>query len=182
MINTEQVLPWHEVEASVVKEKKWLREVFDFSEFERGRDLQNLPISLDEMLRQISVSIVRGDIKVKELKSKQANSLWVDDVTNLEQFENDEYHGSEWHRKMMTIIKSHFIENGFEVVNEPYLNQGRSDLGVYKENYPNLFVEVGTTSLYKSWINLHTMPQSIFLFVPSEYYALEFQNSVAFAI
>ena len=90
MINTEQVLPWHEVEASVVKEKKWLREVFDFSEFERGRDLQNLPISLDEMLRQISVSIVRGDIKVKELKSKQANSLWVDDVTNLEQFENDE--------------------------------------------------------------------------------------------
>ena len=82
----------------------------------------------------------------------------------------------------MTIIKSHFIENGFEVVNEPYLNQGRSDLGVYKENYPNLFVEVGTTSLYKSWINLHTMPQSIFLFVPSEYYALEFQNSVAFAI
>lgn len=176
MIKENQTLPWHKVEVAIVKEKRWLLEVFDFSEFGRTNDKQNYLISLDEMLRQISISIVRGDIKVKELKTKQANSLWVDNAINVKELENNERHGEEWHRNMMAIIKNHFVENGFEVVNEPYLNQGRSDLGVYKDGYPNLFVEVGTTSLYKTWINLLTMPQCVFLFVPSEYCALEFKT------
>lgn len=183
MTKNEQILPWHKVEEAIIKEKKWLLDVFDFSEFGRGKNQNKLPIPLEEMLRQISVSIVRGDVRAKELKSsKQANGLWVDGKTRLEQIENGEYHGNEWHRAMMTIIKNHFIKNGFEVVNEPYLNQGRSDLGVYKENYPSLFIEVGSTSLYKTWINLLTMPQNIFLFVPSVYYALEFQTKKGFTI
>jgi len=179
MKNVQDTIPWHEAEKAILKEKKWLEKVFKFSEVSRIAEVKKFPISLDEMLRQISISIVRGDIRVKELKSKKPNSLWVDDKTNLEQLENTEYHGSEWHRiMMMIIIKNHFVENGFEVVNEPHLNQGRSDLGVYKNGYPNLFVEVGTTSLFKTWINLHTMPQCIFLFVPSEQYALEFQKKL----
>lgn len=62
------------------------------------------------------------------------------------------------------------------MVDEPYLNQGRADLGIYKDGYLNLYVEVGSTSLFKTWMNLHSMPDSIFLFVPSEYYTLEFQT------
>lgn len=52
---------------------------------------------------------------------------------------------------MMGRIKKHFEKEGFDVVNEPYLNFGRADLGVYKPNCPNLYVEAGTTSLFKLW-------------------------------
>lgn len=170
-------LPWHIVEASVSKEKKWLLEVFDFSELKRTNhnNYADFPISGDEMLRQISILIVRGDIAVRELKSAQINGLWTDNP-NWELEENEERHGGEWHRAMMGIVKRHFIKEGFEVISEPDLHQGRADIGVYKEGLPNLFVEIGTTSLLKTWINLHGMPNTTFLFIPSVYYALEFKT------
>lgn len=173
----EKALPWHIVEAAIFKEKKWILDVFDFSEFNRTDQTANLnlPISLDEMVRQISISILRGKISVKEFKSSVVNGLWTDN-SNWQFEEHEERHGGEWHRVMMGIVKAYFIEEGFEVVNEPDLNQGRADLGVYKEGYQNLFVEIGTTSLFKTWINLHGMPNTTFLYVPSVNYALEFKT------
>lgn len=170
-------LPWHIVEASIFREKRWLLDVFDFSEFNRTDQVVNSdsPISLDEMLRQISISIIRGNITAKEFKSEQINGLWTDKL-NWQLEEHEERHGGEWHRAMMGIVKAYFIKEGFEVINEPDLNQGRADLGIYRENHQNLFVEIGTTSLFKTWINLHGMPNTTFLFVPSVNYALEFKT------
>jgi len=56
------------------------------------------------------------------------------------------------------------------------LNFGRADLGVYKDGRKNTYVEVGTTSLYKTWMNMCSMRESVFLFVPSDKYAVEFET------
>jgi len=76
----------------------------------------------------------------------------------------------------MNVVRKHFEKNGFEVISESFLNFGRADLGVYKEGVPNLYIEIGTTSLFKTWLNLHSMPNSVFLFVPTVYRAIEFKT------
>ncbi|MEX0917563.1 MAG: hypothetical protein WDZ93_00215 [Candidatus Paceibacterota bacterium] len=182
-IHNENGLPWHVVEPAVKQEVEWLQDAFDFGQRQRKDEVfsDQFPLSEYEMLRQISISILRGNLKAKELKSHEVNGLWTEangkgwELEALE--DNTERHGGYWHRAMMSIVKKHFLESGFDVENEPYLNQGRADLGVYKEGYQNLYVEIGTTSLTKTWLNLHTMPDSIFLFVPSVHYALEFQTN-----
>jgi hypothetical protein len=75
----------------------------------------------------------------------------------------------------MGFVKQHFMNEGFEVVNEPYLSMGRADLGVYKSGYPDIFVEIGTTSLFKTWFNMKTMPNTILLFIPTTSNAIEFK-------
>ena len=77
----------------------------------------------------------------------------------------------------MSVVKQHFMKEGFEVVNEPYLSMGRADLGVYKSGYPDLFIEIGTTSLFKTWFNMKTMSNKILLFIPTTSYAIEFKIS-----
>lgn len=77
---------------------------------------------------------------------------------------------------MMNLVRKHFKQDNCEVISEPFLNYGRADLGVYKHGLPNLYVEIGTTSLFKVWWNLHSMPNVVFLFVPSVYGAIEFQT------
>ena len=173
-------LPWHIVEKAIATEKEWLLRVFDFGQQRKTIQEEHdvtAPLSPDQMLRQISISILRGNIRVRELISEKINGLWMENSAGWELDHTEERHGGEWHRAMMSIIKKHFVENGFEVTNEPHLTQGRADLGVYKKGHANIYVEVGSTSLFKTWINLHTMPNSIFLFVPSENYALEFSTS-----
>ena len=169
--------PWHTVERAIREEKRWLLRVFDFNQLREKKYAESAPafLSSDEMFRQLSISIVSGKIHARELATQKINGLWTND-TQLELSDIQERHGGEWHRAMMGLVKKHFIENSFEVITEPELNYGRADLGVYKQGYPNLYVEIGTTSLFKVWFNLHTMPKSIFLFVPSVYYALEFQT------
>lgn len=66
MTNNNQMLPWHKVETAILQEKKWLLDVFDFSEYNRESSQNRLPISLDQMLRQISISLVRGDMHAQE--------------------------------------------------------------------------------------------------------------------
>lgn len=75
---------------------------------------------------------------------------------------------------MMSIVKQHFMNDGFEVINEPFLSLGRDDLGVYKTGYQDLYVEIGSTSLFKTWFNVKTMQNSILLFIPSTSLAIEF--------
>jgi len=57
---------------------------------------------------------------------------------------------------------------GFDVVREPTLHQGRADLGVYKKGTPDLFIEVGTTSLRRNFI---------YLIVPNDEKLIEFTRT-----
>jgi hypothetical protein len=171
-------LPWHEVELAIHKEQHWLQTVFDFGPYAQ-EDATPIPsnLSRDKMLRQIAIAIVNGTIEAKEIRHEEAGGLWSKECQELEQdSESSERHGGHWHQTMMAIVKRHFIDTGFEVINEPTLSLGRADLGVYKERYPNLYVEIGTTSLFKTWFNTQTMLESIFLFVPTTTYAIELKT------
>ena len=165
-------LPWHMVEKAIAKEHAWLKKVLDFGPRFKDQDkiADELGIEKYQMLRQISIFITSGRIQAREITTAKANSLWTDFD---EEEKHAERHGGEWHMTVMGRVKRHFERGGFEVINEPYLNFGRADLGVYKPNYPNLYVEVGTTSLFKLWRNLSSMPGAIFLFVPTEFGAIE---------
>ena len=176
----EEGLPWHIVERAIAIEKEWIVRSFDFGQEQRKEKVEEptvAPLAKDEMLRQISISMLRGKIHARELASEDINGLWMEDAHDWELGHTEERHGGEWHRAMMNLIKRHFVENDFEVINEPNLNWGRADLGVYKQGYKNLYVEVGSTSLFKVWFNSHTMPNAIFLFVPSTKCAIEFETS-----
>ncbi len=166
-------LPWHIVEKAIASEHAWIKKVLDFGHGFKERETASNEIGIEDfqMLRQLSIDIVKGNIKAKEITSTAPNGLWQDNEQESKTY--PERHGGEWHRDMMGRIKEHFINKGFEVVNEPFLNFGRADLGVYKKGYQNLYVEVGTTSLFKLWRNLSSMPDSIFIFVPSELGAIQ---------
>lgn len=77
---------------------------------------------------------------------------------------------------MMNVLDQYFTSQGYEVNVEPYLNNGRADLGIYKEGKKFLFVEIGTLSIYKLWINLQTLKDALFLIVPSEDKVIEFET------
>lgn len=173
-------LPWHIVEQAITIEKEWLVKSFDFGQEQRKENIEEptaIPLSKDEMLRQISISILRGKIRARELMSKNINGLWTDGDSDWKLGYTEERHGGEWHRAMMNLIKRHFVENDFEVINEPNLNWGRADLGVYKQGHKNVYVEVGSTSLFKVWLNSRTMSNVIFLFVPSTNHTIEFETA-----
>ena len=74
----------------------------------------------------------------------------------------------------MDVITQYFERDGFEVVPEPFLSKGRADLGVYKDGYIDLFVEIGTTSVYKLWWNLQLLTDCKILLVTDENEAIEF--------
>lgn len=134
MSNNQEGLPWHIVEQAIIKEKQWIIQAFDFGQKKRKDDEERY--STDEMLRP------------REINTQNINALWISDK-NWEFGYTKERHGAKWHRAMMNLVRRHFKENNFEVTTEPYLNWGRADLGVYKQGYPNLYVEIGTTSLFK---------------------------------
>lgn len=170
-------LPWHIVEQTILNEERWVTEVFDFGPFS-GNDSKPLPpgLSNDKMLRQIAIAIVTGAVEVREVRSSVELGLWSDKSICIEDIDKgDERHGSHWHQSMMNVVKQNFTREGFDVINEPYLSVGRSDLGIYMQGYPDMFVEIGTTSLFKTWFNMKTMPNIIFLFVPDTSYAIEFK-------
>lgn len=75
---------------------------------------------------------------------------------------------------MMEKVEKHFTSQGFDVVREPNLHRGRADLGVFKHGEKDLYIEVGTTSLFKLYINLKEMRHFIYLIVPRDNYIIEF--------
>lgn len=166
-------LPWHIAEKAIFKEKSWLKTALDWGPFEKSAPID---LSKDEMLRQISILIVSGKLKARELISPQANQLWVEEGWHNKPDCIKERHGGLWHRETMQLIRQHFEKDGFKIETEPSLNYGRADLGIYKKDYCDLYIEVGTTSLFKTWLNLYTMPGVVFLFVPSNYKAIEFKT------
>jgi len=157
-------LPWDVVEKAIDKEIKWLKNTI-LEASHKGES----EICRDCIYRRIAVLTLSGKIKVKDIKSK--NSLWGE---GEKLSDIGKSHGREWHAKMMRLVSGYFQSLDYKIIVEPNLNMGRSDLGVYKENERNLYIEIGTISLPKLLFNLESMEGSDFLLVIDKTHAVEF--------
>lgn len=155
-------LPWDIVERAIAKEIKWLKEVL--TEHPRKKE----SYCKDCIYKRLAILIVSGRVKVKDIKSTV--SLWGKEKS----FPTGKPHGREWHTGMMKLVSSYFQSLGFDVAIEPKLNMGRADLGVYKKNGRDLFVEIGMVSLSKFLFNLESMENSDFLIVLDTNRVVEF--------
>lgn len=173
-------LPWHIVEQAINKEIQWLKEsipVRNQGEFFDSLEGRNLKCdNCDYIYRKIALLIITGKLKAREIVAKNNHDLWDDLTKTINEPTKYKYHGKEWHRKIMEAIDHFFGSQGYNVTTEPCLNNGRADLGIYMGKKKHLFVEVGTTSIYKLWINLKTIRDSVFLIIPSEDKIIEFET------
>lgn len=120
------------------------------------------------MYRLIAILIVSGQIRATEISS---SFLWGDNDNN---FEKVHKHGKEWHSNMMNNIDNYFKKQGYDITTEPQLHHGRADLGVFKKDKKDMYVEVGTTSIYKLCLNLYFMKDFVILIVPKDNKLIEF--------
>ena len=81
--------------------------------------------------------------------------------------------------KVKEITRTPFLSLGFKVVREPDVSGGRADLGVFKKGKPTLYIEVGTTSFFKLWLNLarKRIKNFTYLIVPNDDKLIEFTCS-----
>lgn len=165
----EMGLPWHVVEQAINRESEWLRQAIAQHITEKVPGCDECPYTC----RKIALLIIIGKIRAREFIAKNGHDLW-DNLTQKHGIRKSARHGGEWHRKMTDVITEYFRNQGFEVVSEPFLNKGRADLGIYKDGYKDLFIEIGTTSIYKLWWNLQMLTNSKILLVPDENRAIEF--------
>lgn len=163
--------PWDVVEKGIKKEMNWLRRAIDtFSDKEKGPGL-GTHYCRECLLRKIAILIISGKIAATELTRKPPlKSFWQAQKRRKKGIS----HGEEWHSKTMGQIENHFIRQGYKVIREPTLRWGRADLEAYKKNKQSIIIEVGTTSLFKIWINLETMKRFTYLIVPSDDKLIEF--------
>jgi len=166
---TEMGLPWHIVEEAINRESEWLRRVIAQTYVEKVPGCDECRYTF----RKIALLIITGRIKAKEFIARDGHDLW-DDLTKKHGIKKSARHGGTWHRKMMDVIIEYFENQGFEVIAEPFLNKGRADLGIYKDGYTDLFIEIGTTSAYKLWWNLQMLTKAKILLVPDEERVIEF--------
>jgi hypothetical protein len=160
-------LSWHIVEKEIHKEIEWLKKSIDIM----GK-AENSPIPSEYYLyRLIAILIISGQIKAREITS---NDLWG--KLKYKKIEKVHKHGKDWHRKMMNIIDKYFKDQNYDIVTEPNLHNGRADLGIFKKDKKDLYIEVGTTSIYKLCLNLHFMKDIIILIVPSNNKVIEFEK------
>lgn len=162
-------LPWHIVEEAINNEIKWLERVIEQTVLGKVPGCDDCRYTY----RKIALLIVTGKVGAKELIARDGHDLW-DDLTQTHAIQGFARHGGDWHRKMMDVIAEYFENQGFEVIPEPFLSQGRADLGIHKDGLMDLFIEIGTTSAYKLWWNLQMLMNSKILLVPDEKRAIEF--------
>jgi hypothetical protein len=167
-------LPWDVVETAIEKEMKWLHESFQaFHNSEKYAD-STIPTCHDCIFRRIAILIVSGKIKVREIiKSTMLNSLWMSNDSNAIKV----YHGKLWHSQMIERIANHFKTQGYQIVMEPQLRWGRTDLSASKIGEKTIYVEVGTVSLFKLWMNLKTMENYDLIVVPDDNKIIEFNST-----
>jgi len=162
-------LPWYIVEKAINREIEWLERVIE-------QTVKGKVPGCDDCrytYRKIALSIITGRIIAKELIARDGHDLW-DDLTRKQGIKKSARHGGVWHRKMMDVLTEYFANQGFEVIPEPFLSQGRADLGIHKEGHIDLFIEIGDTSPYKLWWNLQMLSNCRILLVPDEKRVLEF--------
>jgi hypothetical protein len=162
-------LPWHIVEEAINREIEWLERVIEQTVIGKVPGCDDCRYTY----RKIALLIVTGKITAKELIARDGHDLW-DDLTQKHGIKKSARHGGVWHRKMMDVVTEYFANQGFEVIPEPYLSQGRADLGIHKDGHMDLFVEIGDTSPYKLWWNLQMLTNCRILLVPDENRAIEF--------
>jgi len=167
--SAETGLPWHVVEEAINRESQWLRRVIAQTSIEKVPGCDECRYTF----RKIALLIITGRIKAKEFIARDGHDLW-DDLTKKHGVKKSARHGGSWHKRMMDVVTEYFENQGFEVIAEPFLNKGRADLGIYKEGYTDLFIEVGTTSAYKLWWNLQMLTNSKILLVPDDRCTIEF--------
>jgi hypothetical protein len=166
---TEAGLPWHIVEEAINREIEWLERVIE-------QTVKGKVPGCDECrytFRKIALLIITGRIKAKELIARDGHDLW-DDLTEKRGIKKSARHGGVWHRNMMNVLTEYFENQGFEVISEPFLSQGRADLGIYKDGHAPFFIEIGDTSVYKLWWNLQMLTNCRILLVPDEKRVIEF--------
>ena len=177
-MKTNYGLPWHIVEAQINKEINWLKGTIPTRGKMIADDVYNNQHSkcenCDYYYRKIALLIVQGKIKAREINAKEIKDLWGE-ITDEAETLKKEKHGGEWHRSMMGVLEKYFANQGYEVTLEPHLNNGRADLGVFKNGEKNLYIEIDTVSIYKLWVNLQTMKECKFLVVPSENKVIELE-------
>jgi hypothetical protein len=166
---TQTGLPWHVVEEAINREADWLRKVIFQSASEKIPGCDECQYTF----RKIALLIITGKVKARDITAKDGYDLW-DGLTQKHNIIKSAWHGGDWHRKMMDVITEYFERDGFEVVPEPFISKGRADLDVYKDGYMDLFVEIGTTSVYKLWWNLQMLAGCKILLVTDENKAIEF--------
>jgi hypothetical protein len=162
-------LPWHIVEEAINRECGWLRKVIVQSTAEKIPGCDECQYTF----RKIALLIITGKIKAKDITAKDGHDLW-DGLTQKHSIAKSARHGGDWHRKMMDVLTQYFESDGFQIVPEPALSKGRADLGVYKDGYMDLFIEIGATSVYKLWWNLQMLTDCKILLVTDENRAIEF--------
>lgn len=172
-------LPWDIVERAVNKEIDWLKRVIltrkstgALSFMEGGATTCD---NCNYTYRKIALLIITGKIKAREITAKKNKDLW-DGLSKKEIRKAKQRHGGEWHRFMMDVIIQFFEIQKYDITIEPHLNFGRADLGIYNKGKKNLYIEVGTVSIYKLWLNLQTIEEAIFLIVSSENKVVEFET------
>ena len=166
---TETGLPWHVVEEAINREIEWLERVIEQTVISKVPGCDDCRYTF----RKIALLIVTGRITAKESIARDGHDLW-NDLTKKHGIKKSARHGGVWHRKMMNVLTEYFAREGFEVIPEPFLSQGRADLGIYKNGHAPLFVEIGDTSVYKLWWNLQMLTNCRILLVPDEKQAIEF--------
>ncbi len=174
LIDMDTSLSWHEVEDKIRKEAQWLNnsiKTFDEKDRTYGSYCKQC------VLRNLAEMIVFGEVQVMEInRSPDLKSFWLNFKNKSKDFKKID-HGQKWHIETITTIENHFSHQGFSIIREPTIYLGRADLGVYNEGAQDLFVEVGTTSLYKLYINLRSMRNCTYLIVPSDSRLIEFRKT-----
>jgi hypothetical protein len=166
---SETGLPWHVVEEAINRETEWLQTVIDQTIVDRVPGCDDCMYTY----RKIAVLIITGKIKAKEFIATRGHDLW-DDLTQKHALKRSARHGGDWHKRMMDVITEYFVSDGFEVIAEPFLSQGRADLGIHKNGRMDLFVEIGTMSAHKLWWNLQVLTNCTVALVPDEKRVIEF--------
>lgn len=167
-------LPWDVVEKAIAKEIEWLKDVIETSPYYGEKVNDNFHrVCEDSIYRRIAFLIVSGRVKARDIESTIC--LWGKEKS----FPIGKSHGKEWHTRMMRLVGSYFQSLKFDVAIEPKLNLGRADLGIYKKDEMNLFVEIGTVSLPKLLFNLESMENSVLLVVLASNHVVEFCISKA---
>jgi hypothetical protein len=171
--HSQQYPPWHVVEKKIQEEINWLRNSIEtFSSKE-----EYAPVTCREcLMRRIAILIISGKVKATQIrKIPPLKSFWINKKRKRLN-KAVKCHGGDWHQETMNKIENHFLSQGFEVIREPNLHWGRADLGVFKKNNQDLYIEVGTTSFFKLWINLEMMQKFIYLIVPNDDELIEFRK------
>ncbi len=129
--------------------------------FRSQAPLANLISCDDCVFRKIAILI---SAKIIRAYRARISDIWPGFYFDMSG-QNFSRHGKEWHRKMIDAVGQYHKKNGAEISIEPVLDYGRADLGITNKN---IYIEIGTVSVFKIWYNLMVMPECTFILVPSE--------------